>query len=264
MIYTCYEMIQDCRAGKPEGWSYFLTQYAPVTGKLVHHYFPERAGDGALVERVVVALHQAQSNLFASSEPAPERSFVTELRQCVLAAVEADRASALPGVSIDLEVLGPALEPLTVTQKLVVWFEALGYSAADSARMLRMSPETAEKVRSQAAELVRGSVDVWSRGLLAENGRTLGREASALSTKDCLPAKAFLDIIDGRTNWRGREEMERHVTGCWYCIDHYCRLLEAVDVSRTSQPLAEAELGKYQRLLGIQPAKRSLWKRLAG
>jgi hypothetical protein len=268
MIYTCYEMIRDCRADKPAGWSYFLAQYVPVIRGLVTHYFPERAADPALVERVLAALRQPQSSLFESLDPAPERAFVAGLRQRVLAAVEADRAGLAPEVPIDLEVLGPALEPLTLTEKLAVWFETMGYSAADAARMLRMSPQTADKIRTRSAELVRGGVDAWSRTLLAENGPSLGREAAGLctkdATKDCLPAKAFLDIIDGRTNWRGREEMERHVKTCWHCIDHYCRLLEVVDVLRASQPLAEAEIESYQLLLGIEPPKRSFWKKLAG
>ena len=83
MIYTCYEMIRDCRADKPEGWSYFLTQYVPVIRGLVTHYFPDRAGDPALVERVLAALRQPQSSLFESLDPAPERAFVAGLRQRV-------------------------------------------------------------------------------------------------------------------------------------------------------------------------------------
>ena len=38
MIYTSYEMIQDCRAGKPAGWSYFLANYKPVVERLAAHY----------------------------------------------------------------------------------------------------------------------------------------------------------------------------------------------------------------------------------
>src|SRR5271155_1591417 len=152
MIYTCYEMIRDCRADKPEGWSYFLAQYVPPIRGLVTHYFPERAGDAALVERVLAALRQPQSNLFESLDPVPERAFMAGLRQRVLAAVEADRAGAAPAVPIALGVLAQALEPLPLTEKLVVWFESMGYSAADAARMLRMSPQTADKIRGRAAE----------------------------------------------------------------------------------------------------------------
>jgi hypothetical protein len=55
--------------------------------------------------------------------------------------------------------------------------------------------------------------------------------------------------------------MERHVKGCWHCLDRYCRLLEVVDVLRISKPLPEAEAESYRRLLGIETAKRPFWKR---
>jgi len=261
MIYTCYEMIRDCRAGRPQGWSYFLTQYVPVISGFLAHYFPDRAADQALIERVLIALHQPACSLFQSLDPAPERAFVAELRQHVLRTVEADRASAPPEVSIDIEALGGALEPLTLTEKLTVWFETMRYGDQDTGRMLRMSPQTAEKIRARAAELIRCSVDAWRSTLLADNGSLLGQAAIALSTKDCLPAKAFFDVIDGRTTWRGREEMERHVKGCWHCLDRYCRLLEVVDVLRASKPLPESEAEGYKRLLGIETAKRPFWKR---
>jgi len=261
MIYTCYEMIRDCRAGRPEGWSYFLTQYVPVIRGFLAHYFPDRAGDRAAIERVLVKLRQPESSLFQSLDPAPERSFVAELRQRVLRAVEADRASATPEVAIDIETLGLVLEAPTLTEKLVVWFESMRYGDADTGRMLRMSAETAGKIRVRGAELVRGSVDAWRSTLLADNGPVLGRAAGALATKDCVPAKTFFDVIDGRATWRGREEMERHVRGCWHCLDHYCRLLEVVDVLRGAKPLGEAEVEGYKRLLGIETPRRGFWKR---
>jgi hypothetical protein len=261
MIYTCHEMIRDCRAGRPEGWSYFLTQYVPAIRGFLAHYFPEREGDHALIERVLVRLRAPESSLFQSLDPAPERAFVAELRQHVVSAVETDRASAAPEVTIELETLGAALDPLTLTEKLVVWFETMRYGAQDTGRMLRMSAETAEKIRARGAELVRGSVDSWRSTLLGDNGPLLGRAASALTTKDCLVPKAFFDVIDGRATWRGRDEMEHHVKGCWHCMDHYCRLLEVVDVLRGAKPLGEAEVEEYKRLLGIETPKRGFWKR---
>jgi hypothetical protein len=265
LIYTSYEMIQDCRANRPEGWAFFLTNYVPVIRQFLRHYFPDRAADQALLERVLRVLRQPESNLFQSLDPAPERTFVAELRQRVLSAVEADRPSARPEVCIDVEALGKALEPLTLTEKQVAWFETMRYGNADTGRMLRMSPQTAEKIRARAAELVRSAVDAWSSTLLADNGALLGQSAAAistnLSTNDCLPAKTFFDVIDGRATWRGREEMERHVKGCWHCLDRYCRLLEVVDVLRASKPLTESESEPYKRLLGIEGRKRGFWKR---
>ena len=263
MIYTCYEMIRDCRAGSAAGWTYLLRHYAPVIGVLLAHYFPERRQDTAFLERMLLELRKPDSSLFRTLDPVPERAFVAELRQHVLGLAESE-AGVAPRVSIDLQALSAALEPLTVTEKLTVWLEAMRYSNEETGRMLRMSAETAEKIRDRAAELVRSAVDRWSRSLLPDNGPALRRASAGVKTSECLQAKAFFDVIDGRTTWYGREEMERHVKSCWYCLDHYCRLLEVVDVLRASKPLADSELERYRHLLGIELEKRPFWKRLAG
>ena len=259
MVYTCYEMIRDCRQDRPEGWSYFVQQYVPVVRALLAHYFPDHDAEARL-ERVLLKLRDPQSSVFQSLEPAPERAFVAGLRQHTLAAAEGDRAGGAPP-GIEIETLSAALEPLSLTEKLAVWFETMLYDDRATGRMQRMSPETAGKIRARAADLIRGSLDNWSRTLLADNGAQLGAAAVAQSTQDCLPAKAFFDVIDGRATWRGREEMERHVKSCWHCVDHYCRLLEVVDLLRAAKPLAEPESARYRQLLGIETAKRSFWKR---
>jgi len=256
MIYTCYEMMQDCRAGKPEGWTYFLKQYVPLIRRFVAHYFPGRAADPVITE-----LCKPASGLFQSREPAPERAFVADLRQYVLNAAQADQSSLQPETTIDTDTLTVALEPLTLTEKLVIWFETMRYADDDTGRILRMSPATARKIRDRGADLIRGHADSWSHTLLADNGLSLGHAATATASDACPASKVFLDVIDGRATWQGREHMSRHVSGCWHCLDHYCRLLEVVDSLRAVQPLDEAEVGSYQHVLGIQPRQRSLWRR---
>jgi hypothetical protein len=236
MIYTCYDMIRDCRAGRAEGWSYFIVQYVPVIRKLLAHYSPERPD----LEGVLKSLR-----LFQSFEPAPERAFVAELRQHVLLAVEPRE----PEIPLDLETLAAALQPLTLVEKETVWFEAMRYNQHDVSRILRMDPKTAETIREKASELIRSRVDAWHRALIAENGLLLGRAAAAQSTPDCLPLKPFLDVIDGRTDWYKREEMERHVIHCWHCIDRFCRAWEVADLLRGSKPLTEEEAAPFRKLL---------------
>jgi hypothetical protein len=130
--------------------------------------------------------------------------------------------------------------------------------------MMRAAPETVEKIRARASELIRGSVDSWRRSLLVDNGFSLFREAAAASGPDCLPLKAFLDILDGRTTWRDREVMEQHVTNCWHCVDHYARMVEVAGLMRGSKPLSEAEAAPYYKLLGAAPPRRPAWKRMFG
>ena len=264
MIYTCYDMVRDCRAGKPEGWSYFLTNYVPLVRKLLAHYFPHRAGDARLLEVVLQALCRSDSSLFAAAEPAPERIFAAELRQRVLAAI--DEESRDVPAAIELETVMQALAPLTMVEHQAVWFETMRYTAADVGRMMRMDPATVEKIRARGAELVRASVDAWSRSLLADSGIGLGKAAAAAGPgADCLNPKAFLDVIDGRTTWQGREQMEGHVGACAYCLDHFCRMLEAVDQMRGIAPLSEGEAAPFRQLLGVtEPKKASGWKKLFG
>lgn len=254
MIYTCYEMVRDCRANLPEGWSYFVANYVPAVRKLLAHYGPD---DPALVERVLLAIRDPQSSLFQSLEPAPERWFVAELRQKVLAQL----AAPAPDITIDLETVADAFEPLTMLEKQAAWIETMRYSPAETGAMLRVAPQTVEKIRSRAAELVRQKVDAWRRNLLAENGLELGRAAAAAAGKDCLAAKTFLDIIDGRMTWRGREELERHVTGCWHCIDHFCRMVEVVELLRGAEPLTGEEAEPFRKLLEVPAPKKKRWWR---
>src|ERR1019366_2928073 len=134
-------------------------------------------------------------------------------------------------IPLDLETLTAALGPLTMTEKQAAWFETMGYSPAQAGAMLRVSPETGEKVRHRAAELIRGKVDSWRGTLLAENGPALGREAAAATGQDCLPTKAFLDVVP------------------WL---------------RGTQPLSESESEPFRALLGVAAPRRTGWKRFAG
>ena len=203
---------------------------------------------------IAAALHGGatpDSFIFQAREPPEERWFVAQLRQLMVGELEAPAAE----IPIDLEILTAALEPLTMTEKQAAWLETMRYSPAQAGPMLRVSPETVEKVRDRAAELIRGKVDSWRRTLLVENGAALGREAAAGAGDDCLPTKAFLDVVDGRTTWRGREMMDRHLQGCWHCVDHFCRMLEVVHLLRGSQPLSEAEGEPFRSVAGRDGAE---------
>ena len=264
MVYTCFEMIRDCRADRPEGWSYFITNYVPVIRRLVLHYRPER---GRNIDDVLLAIRKpgaSATSLFASVSPAPERGFLAELRQQALHILDIESPLPEPEVSIDLETLAAALEPLTLLEKQAAWLETMRYSPAEAGTMLRAGASAIEKMRENAAARIRSKLDNWRLTLLSENGRELGRRAAAAATSGCLASKSFLDLLDGRTTWHGREDLERHVGTCWQCIDHYCRLLEAAELARRSQPLSQPEALPFRTLLGVTTEKPPAWKRLFG
>ena len=249
MIYTCYDMVRDCRANQPEGWHYFISNYVPVIRRLLAHYGSD---DERSAERVVAAIRKPESSMFDSAEPAPERWFVAELRQKVLA----ELPETPPGIELDLETVSEALGPLTIVEKQAAWIEGMGYSPEQTGAMLRMAPATVTKIRDRASELLRGKSDAWRRSVLRENGRRLGRLAAAARGPECPPPKAFLDILDGRTTWTGREQVERHVGGCWHCIDHFCRMAEVIELLRGVKPLSDDEAARWAEALGAPAAKK--------
>jgi len=260
MVYTCFQMIADCRADRPDGWRHFASAYVPVIRWLLAHYDPSAGDIDARTEHLLVDLRRADSPLFTSLEPSPERWFVAQLRQEVVGSLPLPQ----PDYRLDLAIVAEALETLTVTEKMAAWFEGMRYDAAGAAELMRIAPATVQKIRSKAADLVRGKVDAWNQTLMTENGLPLGREAYAAQGNDCLPAKTFLDILDGRTTWSGREAMERHVNGCWHCIDHYARMEEVIGLMRSCKPLSESDAARYRKVLGVSDERRPVWKRFLG
>ncbi len=250
MIYTCYEMIRDCRADKSEGWAHFVTAYTPAIRKLLLHY------GGGSVESALAALRKPESSLFQSMEPAPERWFLAEVRQKIVAASPAAEVE----IPLTLETVAEALAPFTLVEKQAAWFWTMRFTPRQTAEALRMAPATVERIRERADEAIRGKVDAWRAGLLAENGRALGLEAAAAKGADCLPDKTFLDVLDGRSTWRAREELERHAGGCFHCIDHFCRMAETIELLRDVKPLTEAEAAPLCKSLGIETRKPAFWK----
>jgi hypothetical protein len=261
-IYTCEDMIRDCRAGKTEGWSYFVQQYVPVVRRLADHYYPERAGDTDLSARVLQTLGKPDLPLFVAAGPLSERDFVADLRQFVLGAIEEDSASDDAEIAVDVETLASALESLSTIEKQVAWLEAMRYGADETAHMMAMHASTVANIRERAAELLRSCVSAWQAGMIAGNGPALRHEAVLLGKDDCPSARVWLDWLDGRITWYQREDAERRLAACWHCIDHFCRLREAQSLLRELKPLTAAEAEPFRRALGLPATEGSRWKRL--
>src|SRR5664279_2440010 len=131
MIYTCYEMVRDCRADLSEGWAHFITHYVPAIRRTVAHYAPERAGDAGLVNHILLSLRKPESFLFHSTEPPEERWFVAQLRQLIVT----ELAAPVAEIPVDLEILTAALEPLTMTEKQAAWLETMRYAPEQAGPM---------------------------------------------------------------------------------------------------------------------------------
>jgi len=255
-------MIEDCRADKPEGWSYLIRSYIPAIRIFLSHYYSGRAADTQLIERVLKGLKNPSSGLWKGA--GTEREFVAQFRQEVLRIVELDKSSVEPAVALDLEVLSEALEPFTATERQFVWFQTMSFDAAATAKLMNLEPATVQAARDRADEALRSKLDRWSRGIIAENGLLLGKLAVAAKTDKCLPAKAYLDTLDGRITWARKKDYESHMTQCWFCVDHCCRIRESDFALRTIKPLSEQDAEPFRTLLKLPAEKKGLLQRMFG
>ncbi|MBI4910897.1 MAG: hypothetical protein HY820_45225 [Acidobacteria bacterium] len=260
-IYTCHDMIRDCRAGNHAGWSYLVTYYLPVLRTLLHQYYAGRAGDEQLIERVLLKLKSPQLPLYAAN-PSTEREWVCLLRQELLRIVELDKASDAASIPIDLETLTQALEPFTIIDRQFIWLETMGYKAESTALMMNLDTSSVTRARERAEEALRQHMDHWRRGLLLENGLALSLLAETSRGANCLPARAYLDTIDGRITWSHKKDYEFHLRQCWHCVDAFCRIREVDFALRGVKPLAEAEARPYHKLLGVPEPKKGLLQAL--
>jgi hypothetical protein len=252
-------MIRDCRENKPDGWLYLVTHYVPVASRLLEHYFPS---DSNLVVRVLPALHDPALPLFAAPGPGTEREFVAALRNVILQIAEKHNRPVEHEQTLDLETLTAALAPFTATERQFVWLEAMNYSDETAALLMNLEPSTIRKSRDRADELLREKLDRWSKGLIRNHGLALGRLVAGLRGTSCLPAGAFLDTIDGRITWSRRKDYESHLTACWHCVDHFCRIREADHTLRHAAPLRSEAAGPYLRILGLPEPKKTFWKKI--
>jgi hypothetical protein len=251
-VYTAYEMIADCRAGRPEGRLWFARNFVPPLRVLLGHY------SGGDPEPALAGLLAALRDAIGQWEPAPLRELIVALRPAVLEA-------AGYGVSrrdIELEAVEDALAALTTAERQMMWLETMGYDAVETARLMRASPETVASVRARGAELLRARVDHWTVTVLSDCGAALGEAVRLKPPGEPAAARDYIDLLDGRVTWQRRVELERSLAASWFEIDHFCRVREVDEAASRSRSLSDEEAAPYSRLLGVEPRKPSLWTRV--
>jgi len=251
-IYTSYDMIGDCRAGKPAGVVHFVRHFLAGCRSLTLHY-------GGGEEEVSTLLGRAPKAL-AAMEPGPERRIMVDLRPLIQEC--AGYGKGVKPTGLDLVTLSKALEEFSVLERQMVWLSSMGYDAAGIARILRVSAETAGKACVRAAELVRPHLSNWTQTILRDAGPELGEEARGAKPEEPVSFREYIEIVDGRLTWANRVPVERGLAQSWHEIDHLCRVREADDALRSVQPLNEQETAAYLEAAGIKLEKPSLWRRL--
>lgn len=241
-IYTSYEMISDCRAGKPAGWLYLVKQFVPPL-----RWILERHGMGDAELRGV--LTELKAGGIARFEPMVHREFIAGLRP----------EPASPGEPpFELSTLSEAMTDVPVLERQNLWFETMTYDTVLTAKLLRQAPETAKATRDRLLDLLRTKLDSWTRTMLRDHGKALGAAARAAKPEEPVRFRDYLDIIDGRMTWQNRVAVDRALLEHWYEIDQFCRVREADASITETKPFGDDDPAAqpYFDLLGVEPPKK--------
>jgi DNA-binding CsgD family transcriptional regulator len=245
-------MIRDCAADKAQGWIHLVENFAAAIRIVTEHYGGNQETVCRLVKRI------RRDGICRDIEPCHQREFLYQLRPLILEMTPAGGSSGQCG----WEAVTAALAPLTATEKQMAWLETFGYSVEQTAAMMRLSPDTAAKLRNRSGELLRSALDDWSASMLRQSGRQLGAALEGQLPAEPLHFRDFTDVIDGRITWQRRLAFERALDASWHEVHKACRVREADAALGSVKPLGEAASAPYLEALGVERPKQPLWKSL--
>jgi len=85
----------------------------------------------------------------------------------------------------------------------------------------------------------------------------------------CVPDKTYVRFVDGQLTWREREEVERHLENCFYCLNRFAEFREVAHFFHVLPPADDAAVAELAAALGLpgqKPRAKKLpwWQRLLG
>lgn len=240
-VYTCLDMVRDCRAGRREGWEHFITEYFPFCQAVIEHYLPERSGEPDILRTLMVIFSRPGCTIFEISGVALEREFLLGLRNTVLEQLRPPRSGqTAPDTSL--------LAGFSALERQIGWLETMGYEDRDAARMLNLDQQTVASARAKLHEVLQGA------GLF---GTVL-----PAAVEDCIIPRLLADYTDGRLTWQTREAVERHLCGCWRCVDLLCRLRESEFLMHRRLPLQAEQIERLREVKGLPQQRKSFWRKV--
>ena len=85
-------------------------------------------------------------------------------------------------------------------------------------------------------------------------------------TKDCLPLRQMIRVLDGQASWYDKSPAELHRSQCLHCLELWTSMLEVVSWERTRQPWPAEKIAPLLAVIPLKQEKRkpSLFSRMMG
>ena len=257
-------MAEDCAAGERLGWSEFVRDYAPITRRLLEHYFPVLQPE--IEHHVLRFFERARANSsvwFKELKFQNEREFMMAYRELLFAYGRI--AARVPVPELSLEQFKEIVKDLNVVEREVMWLYVKGYDAPQIAPMMMNAEATAKAIKQVADQRLRDLFPAMTADAFNVSARALMEAAEKTKSDACLPLKTFNNIVNGQISWRERDVAEQHIRDCFYCIDRFTGFQEMIRLRKDAVPLPDPQVEAIMSQLGFEAArKKGLLARMLG
>jgi len=267
-VFSFHRMQEGCRADVLAVWLHFIKNYTPLAKQLLRHYFPEQEQRG-LLARVFREARADEARLWRSFAGAGEKEFVLHFRYFVLAQGRAVRGGS-PETPLTPENFWAVLQEFPSLQREMLALTFHRYSPEELSVFLKFEPETIVAVVAQAREKLEAALGPAAGGDFERRDHdALFAAVEKQRGEACVLDKAYVRFVDGQLTWREREEVERHLESCFYCLNRFAEFREAAHFFHVLPPADEAVVAELAAALGLPvqaPPKKKppWWQRLLG
>jgi hypothetical protein len=267
-VFSFHRMQQGCRADEPAAWLHFLKNYAPLAKQLLRHYFSEQEQRG-LLARVFREARADEAPLWRSFAGAGEKEFALHFRAFLLNQGRAARRAS-PETPLTVDNFWAVLQEFPPLQRELLMLAFHRYSPEELSAFLKFEPETIVAAVGQAQEKLAARLGAAVGGDLVQGDHdALFAAVEKQRGEACLPDKTHVRFVDGQLTWREREEVERHLESCFYCLNRFAEFREATHFFHVLPPADEAVVAELAVAMGLparEPPKKepSWWERLLG
>ena len=276
VLYTFHKVREQCEQPNAEAWRAFLNFYSPLGLHLLGIYAPDVAAAPGVWKKTLGALAENNFERFRGTARQSEREFLADVRALLLDTVTGEPPEGTPNGAdapapedaaerfLDPEKLGKLLEGLPLLHQEMLFFRLAGYTDASIEKMLRFAPRVAEKAFERLAPDFPAAQNLQSdRCLWPAEWLGILRDARSGKKANCPQLHQFLRVQDGQVSWYDKEPLEKHVSGCLYCLERWTALREVGHWRRVAPAVSPAQIEEFLHAVPVTPEpKKSLLRRM--